>query len=234
MGNEINRDSVVYFDNGVPLADGSTSPSVAAARPHPRVRVLLRVASPSVSTACVLSFVSSCSSSWSSSWSSFAQRSSRSIVSRFVSPFRFSNGTRWIETPSKTERIVTRSLFLIVRYQRYNAKRSARFLRSPINDEFFDFAGDTRIRGWMENFSVSRWLVSLDRRHRPPFADHGQEKKKKQRRNRRGATSDFSSGVIAIEPARQRFSIFISILRLIRIYGETRDVDRLAPRMPRW
>lgn len=60
------------------------------------------------------------------------------------------------------------------------------------------------------------------------------KKKKKQRRNRRGATSDFSSGVIAIEPARQRFSIFISILRLIRIYGETRDVDRLAPRMPGW
>lgn len=30
MGNEINRDSVVYFDNGVPLADGSTSPSVIA------------------------------------------------------------------------------------------------------------------------------------------------------------------------------------------------------------
>lgn len=173
MGNEINRDSVVYFDNGVPLADGSTSPSVAAARPHPRVRVLLRVASPSVRAACVRLFVSSSSSSS----SSFAQRRSRPIVSRFASRFRFSDETRSIETPSKTERIVTRSLFLIVRYQRYNAKRSARFLRSPINDEFFDFAGDTR-RDWMENFSPSRWLVSLDRRHRPPFADHGEKKAK--------------------------------------------------------
>lgn len=44
MGNEINRDSAVYFDNGVPLADGSTktSPSVAtrdihAIRVDPRV-----------------------------------------------------------------------------------------------------------------------------------------------------------------------------------------------------
>lgn len=114
----------------------------------------------------------------SSSSSSFARRSSRPIVSRFASPFRFSDETRSIETPSKTERIVTRSLFLIVRYQRYNAKRSARFLRSPINDEFFDFAGDTR-RDWMENFSLSRWLVSLDRRHRSPFADHGEKKSKR-------------------------------------------------------
>lgn len=94
-----------------------------------------------------------------------------------VSPRRFAFRTKRARSKHrrKRRRIVTRSLFLIVRYQRYNAKRSARFLRSPINDEFFDFAGDTR-RGWMENFSPSRWLVSLDRRHRPPpFAGHGEK-----------------------------------------------------------
>lgn len=104
MGNEINRDSAVYFDNGVPLADGS-----ARGIPHRWPREPIVTAAPFLSIPFLLSY----SAQFSSSNILSSQRKREESPPRTPLVFVLDRNARtWMDDRSVFERAVdvTRSI----------------------------------------------------------------------------------------------------------------------------